>query len=75
MNRNGLPIRSADFEALAGDFAGRDHPSYYDLVPGAHGPSSAVELSHLCLGRDVVISKLGRGRHWSSRHPYAIKQY
>jgi len=49
MNRNGLPIRSAGFEALVGDFAGCDLPSNYDFVPGAHGPSSAVELSHLCL--------------------------
>jgi hypothetical protein len=29
MNRDGLPIRSAGFEALAGDFADCDHPSYF----------------------------------------------
>jgi hypothetical protein len=34
MNRNGLPIRSAGFEALVGDFVGCDHPGYYDLVQG-----------------------------------------
>ena len=75
MNRNGLPIRSADFEALAGDFAGRDHPSYYDLVPGAHGPSSAVELSHLCLGTRHNHIKNLDGRRWSSRLRHTVKQY
>jgi hypothetical protein len=61
MNRN-MVSRSAArvFEALVGDFAGCDHPSYFDLVPGAYGPSSAVELSHLMSGDDIIVSKFGR---------------
>jgi hypothetical protein len=67
MNRDGLPIRSAGFEALAGDFAGCDHPIAIMISSQERVDQAAPWSFRTCVcGRDIIISKvwtvaIGRG--------------
>jgi len=73
--RSQWAIRSAGFEALVGDFAGCGYPSDHDLVPGAHGPSSAVQFSRLCLGTRRNHIKSSSRSPLVGTSPHSIKQW